>query len=372
MLKLKRNVELLKLSKKNLERELEKKGYNSYDLAAYYINNFQGFNKGVKSDLRSDDTNNSLFARIQNGKLLISDFGYKTGMSIYDYINEKHFQGLPGNFYKVLELIRSDFRINTIERANSRQGRTKKPIAYNKTIQNSNLPVKIEVKRQKFKGNIHWSKEDIEYWKSYGISINKLESKGIAPLSKFWITNFNKDGIRKEFNVRNELCYVYPFFRSKEGFFMYKIYLPKGFKGNPDFRWISNVNKKVVQNIQHIPKSGDLLIIQSSFKDCMLMEELIDCNVVAPNGEGIWFDDETWYYIRKNWKNIILFGNNDSEKNDNPGLKFCKSHSEKYNIPFITTPDNTTSDISDYYKKYGLKKTQELLNNILTNIKLIV
>jgi len=361
-----------KLTRANIEKELELQGWNEFDLASHYIKGFKAFNQSITSDLRSDDKNKSLIARIQNNKLSISDFGYKTGMNIYNYLLEKHFMGMDSSFINVLNMIRNDFKLENIERLDRTKSKIK-PFKHNKVIKNTSLSVKIEVKRRRnSKGKIQWNKKDIEYWNSFGISISKLEEKGIAPLEMFWVTNFNKDGIRIPYNVKNELCYVYPFFRNKDGFFMYKIYLPKGFRGDPDFKWISNVNKKVIQNIQHIPKSGDLLIIQSSYKDIMLMEEINpNLNIIAPNGEGIWFKEEVWNILRRRWKNIILFANNDFTKEKNPGLVFARRHSKKYNIPFICTPDNTASDISDFYKDFGETKTKELIEQYLDNINLI-
>jgi len=298
---------------------------------------------------------------------MISDFGYKTGMDIYSYLMDKYYSNSPDSFYKVLDMIRHDFHLNEIESLVKDTTSKEMAVKYNEIVKESSLPVKIEVRRSKV-----WSKEDIEYWNSYGISIKKLEEKGIAPLEQFWITNYNKDGIRIQYNVKNELCYVYPFFRDKDGFFMYKIYLPKGYRGNLDFKWVSNVNKKVIQNIQHIPKSGKLLIIQSSYKDTMLMEELFpELHIVAPNGEGYFFDDDTWENICANWDRTVLFANNDSHKKSNPGLTFARRYSIKYRIPFICTPDNTASDISDYYKLYGREKTFEFLTKCLENINLI-
>lgn len=363
------------LTKENVEKELKKKGYNDYDLAAYYIPNFKNFNYPVKSDLREDDHNNSLIARMQGGKLQISDFGYKTGMSIYGYLLEKYHNGITDHFPKVLDRIRSDFRLDLTKYnyLDIFKPKFKKPKKYGKSFSNTSLPVKIEVKRQRVDGKIYWSKEDINYWNSFGISITKLNEKKIAPLDYFWITNYNKNGIRKTYNVRKQLCYVYPFYRNKNGFFMYKIYLPNGLNGNKDIRWISNVNKKVIQNIENIPTSGDLLIIQSSYKDIMLLEEL-DSNIysIAPNGEGYFFEDNEWFNLRKSWKKIIYFANNDSHKKDNPGLKFARRYTEKYRIPFVSTPDNTTSDITDYYKKYGIEETKRFLNYTMSIINLLV
>ncbi len=367
MFKIKSKELRKKLTRANVEEELRLNGWNEYDLAKHYIDGFKKLNTQIKSDLRDNDKNNSLLTRVHNGKLVISDFGLKTGMNIYNYLILKH----SCSFIQTLNTIRNDFNLDRIEKLPSGRVRRKVPVKHNKIIKET-LPVKIEVKRTRYKSKVHWLRKDIRYWKQYGISTNKLEEKKIAPLDTFWITNYNTNGRRTTFDVSKDLCYVYPSFRNKEGFFMYKLYIPEGFKNNNNFKWISNVNKKVIQNIEHIPKSGDLLIIQSSYKDIMLMEELdSSVNVIAPNGEGIWFEDEAWNQLRKNWKRIVLFANNDSNKEDNPGLAFARKHSEKYNIPFVCTPNGTTSDISDYYKEYGKGKTQVLLKEILNNINLI-
>lgn len=362
------------LTKENIEKALKDKGYNEFDVAKYYIPRFKRFNEHFKSDIRSDDHNNSMICRIQNGKLMISDFGYQTGMSIYDYLVLKYNFHQRNGFYRVLNMIREDFKLDGIlPLKGEKSPNTTNPIAYNEEIKESSLPVKIEVKRKRINGEIKWEKKDAEYWHSYGISLTKLEEKGIAPLEKFWITNFNKDGIRREYNVEKELCYVYPFYKNSKGNFMYKIYLPLGFKGNKDFKWISNVNKKVVQNYQCIDKTGELLIIQSSFKDTMLMEELMPgLNIVAPNGEGMWFNETIWKDLSSRYTYKLLFANNDYPKNPNPGLEFARKHSLLYNIPFVCTPDNTTSDISDYYKKYGKEETIKFLNQVFYNINLIL
>lgn len=363
----------LPLNKTNVEKALSDKGYNAYDLAKHYITGFPNFNVKFRSSLREDDTKDSMIVIIRNNKIVISDFGYKTGLTIYDYLVEKFFSNKADGFMYALNLIKQDFQLNTI--CSYKSHNAKKiflPKQYNNYVRSCDLPVKIEVKRTRINENLIWSKADINYWNQYGIPISKLEEKGIAPLSKFWITNFNKDGIKKEYNVQNELCYVYPFFRNEAGFYMYKIYLPFGYKGNKDMKWISNVNKKVVQNLKFIPKSGDLLIVQSSYKDAILMELLLEIlNVVAPNGEGIWFDEEMWNVLKKNWKRIVIFGNNDFDKKGNPGLNMARRHSLKHNVPFVCTPDDTASDISDYYKKFGRFQTEQFLKQILEYINLI-
>lgn len=361
------------LNTENVDAELRNRGYNQFDLAANYIQGFKGIGKPIKSDLRSNDKNYSLHTQVgKYGDLIVSDFGLKIGMTIFDYIGYKYYGEGPRNYIKGLNKIKKDYRLENLSSPMFKDNELVSkeiPKKHNIVMNVNSLSVKLEVRRQRVKGEIHWSEQDIQYWKQFGISISKLEEKKIVPLSIFWITNYSKGGIRIKYDVSKELAYVYPFFRDEYGHFMYKIYLPNGYKGDTNFKWFSNVNKKVVQNIENIPKKGDLLIIQSSYKDICTMEVLLgNLPIVAPNGEGMWFDTEIWKYLRTNWKNIILFGNNDSEKEDNPGLNFARKHGLEYNIPFIALPDNTTSDISDYYKKYGKDKAKKILDTMMNNV----
>lgn len=363
-----------KLNKKNIEDSLRNKGYNEFDLLKYYIPEFKRFNHHFKSDIRDDDANNSMICRVNKGKIVISDFGYRTGMNIYDYLIEKYYSNKINAFYWVLDLIRRDFNLDDILPLNDQKIPPKSiPIHFNEEIKDNSLPVKIEVKRRRIEGKNYWRTQDIEYWKLFGISIQTLEKKGIAPLEKFWITNFNKDGYKREYKIDKDLCYVYPFYRNKDGYFMYKIYLPLGYNGNRDFKWISNVNKKVIQNYNHINEKGDLLIIQSSYKDIMTMEELFpELNIISFNGEGMWCEEEEWNELSKRFMHKVIFANNDFTKKNNPGLTMARRHSLLYNIPFVCTPDNTASDISDYYKKYGKEQTKDFLIKTFNNINMIL
>ena len=365
------------LNTKNVDTELRNRGYNQFDLAANYIQGFKGIGKSIKSDLRSNDKNDSLHTQVgKYGDLIVSDFGLKIGMTIFDYIGYKYYGEGARNYIKGLNKIKRDYRLSNLSSPMFKDNEIISkidPKRHNIIMDVNSLSVKLEVRRQRKKGEIYWTKQDIEYWAQYGISISKLEEKKIVPLSLFWITNYSKGGIRTKFDVSKELAYVYPFFRDEYGHFMYKIYLPYGYKGDLNFKWISNVNKKVVQNIENIPKKGSLLIIQSSYKDICTMEVLVDnLAILAPNGEGMWFDTEIWKYLRTNWKNIVLFGNNDSEKKDNPGLKFARKHALEYNIPFIALPNDTASDISDYYKEYGKDKTKKILDIIMDNVETLL
>ena len=86
---------------------------------------------------------------------------------------------------------------------------------------------------------------------------------------------------------------------------------------------------------------------------------------IAPNAESVWLPLDYWHKLKQRWKRIIIFGNNDWEKEDNPGLTYAKLHSEKYGVPYITTPDGEPSDISDYVNKYDLERGKALTERLI-------
>lgn len=241
MVSLKRIKIRSKLTKINIESELDKKGYNHYDLIAFYVDGFKGLNTPIKSPLRKDNNASLHISSSTGGKIIISDFGLKTGMDIYAYLNILYFSGKNKDFVKVLGIIQEDFNLENVESYTNKKD-LKRSIWISKLYKKHNvtvkdkLSVKLEVRRARKDGEIHWSEGDIAYWKQYGISTSYLEKKKVAPLDIFWITNPNKGNIRLEYRVVNELCYVYPSFRNSEGNFMYSIYLPNGLKGNKDFK----------------------------------------------------------------------------------------------------------------------------------------
>jgi hypothetical protein len=348
------------LNKANIKQELLQVGYNDIDIIRYYVPEFKGINTPIKSNIRTDDKNASLHFTSRKGELKVSDFGGYIGLDVFGYLSILFYGDNSDNSYKkTLNKISNDFSLGLGDYGNSVENKTLPP-KFNVQI-NDPVQTKIFVRYQKDKNNkIIWKDYDIEYWKQYKISTEILESKDILPIEEFMLIN----GRYLNFNVRNTLSYAY-YFTSKDDIDYFKILSP--YK-TP--KWISNCHKDIIQNEKFIPKSGKNLIIQSSLKDCIVMEMLrhseLDYYVMAPQGEGIWFSDEKWEEIKSNWSNIILFGNNDYLKPDNPGIKYCKQHSEKYNIPYVTTPNNTTSDISDFVKVFGLEQAKKLTNNLLS------
>ena len=355
-----KHVKKVKLNTANVRKSLRKKGYNDIDLCYHYMQGFKSIGTHFKSDLpfrgKSDKNASLIVMWSKTGDIQISDFGYRTGMTIFSYIQEKYYNLGKDNYLFALDRVCQDFKLD-IEPYNNRK------ISSNikKSPKKYKIPCQIKTKVTILKKKKDFTIQDKQYWNQFNISIEKLKSKRIQAISAFQIINPNKD-TNQIFNVRNDLAYAYIEISKKEE--LYKIYVPNGIRGNKDFKWFGNVPNTIAFNLRFLPKQGDLLIIQSSFKDAMIMENF-GYNSIPLNAEGIWFSEKIWKYLKKRFKKIIYFGNNDFDKEDNPGIMFCKKWKELYKVDYIHTPNDTTSDISDYYKKYGQNKTIKLLKELI-------
>lgn len=205
-----------------------------------------------------------------------------------------------------------------------------------------------------------WRKHDIEYWKSYGITIEWLKFAEVYPISHKIVI---KNGKQYVFGADK---YAYAYVEHKEGKVTLKIYQPFNRFG---YKWSSNIDRSVWSLWTKIPEYGDNLIISSSVKDCLN----IMCNFKIPSiclqGEGYLPKPRIMEELKSRYKNIIIFFDNDFTNPDNPGhndaVKLCK----EYNLKMIEIPKEYKSkDPSDLFKKYGRDKYLEIMNEILKDV----
>lgn len=205
-----------------------------------------------------------------------------------------------------------------------------------------------------------WRDYDIEYWASYGITLEWLKYAEVYPISHKIVI---KDGHRYVFGADK---YAYAYVEHKEGKVTLKIYQPFNKAG---YKWSSNIDRSVWSLWTKIPEYGDNLIISSSVKDCLN----IMCNFKIPSiclqGEGYLPKPHIMEELKSRYKNIIVFFDNDFTNPNNPGhndaVKLCK----EYNLKMIEIPKEYKSkDPSDLFKKYGRDKYLEIMNEILKDV----
>lgn len=243
---------------------------------------------------------------------------------------------------------------------------------YNDAIKPSN---KIKVDLLKANTNTHntnisqvtleckvrdWKDYDIEYWESYGISLEWLKYADVYPISHKIII---KDGKRMVFPA-DKLAYTYVHYKDNK--VQLKIYSPYNTKG---FKWTSNLDRSVWSLWDKIPEKGDNLIIASSLKDCLNIFSNLGIPAICLQGEGYIPKPHVIKQLQDRYKNIIIFYDNDYLSPVNNGRKDALVLHRQYGFPIIEIPAYfEAKDPSDLYKKYGKESYTNIMKFILNKI----
>lgn len=108
-----------------------------------------------------------------------------------------------------------------------------------------------------------------------------------------------------------------------------------------------------------LPKDGgENLVITKSLKDCMLLYEL-GIPAIAPCSENLFVSQKQYDKLKSKFKNIFLFYDNDQAGISN--MNKIRKQFPDLIVTFIPRKLEA-KDISDFYFKYGKKRTIELIN----------
>ena len=106
------------------------------------------------------------------------------------------------------------------------------------------------------------------------------------------------------------------------------------------------------------------LIITKSLKDVMFLYEN-SFSALAPNSEGIIFPEKQMNNFLKNFKNIIIFYDNDLA-----GFRGARKYKKTYPyVNCIFLKRQYAKDISDFYKTYGRDRTLEFVKENILKLK---
>lgn len=274
----------------------------------------------INSPLRNDDNNPSFFIFSPDGNnVFYRDYATGDTGDIYDLlqaVEHKSFSELIGIIVNEKKFQKTDF--HNI----SSQGKCAKKAS-----------VDIKVKTR------DWKEYDIEYWKSYGISLQWLKYAEVYPISHKIIY---KEGNRYVFPAAK---YAYVFVERKENNVSLKVYQPL----NKKFKWATTNDGSVVGLWAKIPKTGDKLCICSSLKDALCLWANTGIPAIYVQSETTGLSSTAQEVLKSRFKHIYICFDN-----DNAGLLDGESLSSKTGFQNVVLPDfKGGKDISDFYKLYG-------------------
>lgn len=188
-----------------------------------------------------------------------------------------------------------------------------------------------------------WRDYDIEYWASYGISIDWLKYADVYPISHKIVI---KDGGDIVFGADK---YAYAYVEFKGGKVTLKIYQPFNTKG---FKWANRHDKSVISLWTKVPETGDKVCICSSLKDALCLWANTGIPALAIQGEGYGMSDTAVSELKRRFKKVYI-----CLDNDEPGLKDAEILASKTGFINVVLPQfEGGKDISDMYKVLGNKK----------------
>lgn len=200
-----------------------------------------------------------------------------------------------------------------------------------------------------------WQSYDIDYWQSYGISLQWLKYAEVYPISHKIVI---KDDKKYTFGADK---YAYCFVERKEGKVTLKVYQPFNTKG---FKWSNKHDRSVISLWTKVPEKGKRICICSSLKDALCLWANTGIPAISVQGEGYSMSETAVNELKKRFEKIyVLFDN------DEPGLKDGEklSHETGF-INVVLPPFKGGKDISDYYKIKGKEAFVELIHHLIKSI----
>lgn len=313
-----------------------------------YIPNIT-FNTSMSSPLGEPDDKPSfsVFWSDRYNKFLFKEHRYGWSGDCFDFVQKLYgYETLTEALMQVcIDFGLTQYHINP----NLKKG-VLKVIKKVKPINKFNYKVSIDFTIRK------WNDDDIEYWKSYGISKDWLKNSGIYPIKYYFI-----NGV---VCIADKYAYVYV--EEKDGLRTYKIYQPF----NKNKKWISNNNRSVWELWSVLPPTHEILVITKSRKDALSIMSTLGIPSVALQAEGTIPKDNVVEELKERFHNIYLLYDNDFDKSKNYGRDYGSKLCESFGITQIELPEKYgEKDYSDLVKQLGVKKASEILINIIKNRK---
>lgn len=185
-----------------------------------------------------------------------------------------------------------------------------------------------------------WRRHDIEYWESYGISLEWLKYAEVYPISHKIVL---KEGKKYVFPADK---YAYAYVEHKEGRTTLKVYQPFNRQG---YKWSNKHDMSVISLWTKVPEYGERICICSSLKDALCLWANTGIPAIAVQGEGYGISETAANELRRRFKRVFILFDNDT-----PGLQDGKKLSAATGFTNIVLPRlqeyGCPKDISDLFR----------------------
>lgn len=290
----------------------------------------------IRSPLRMDNRPSFGLYSIDGKRIYFTDLATREKGGVYDLLAKMW----HCSYDEVLSKIQKDFlksngeaHINTMSIPNT----------VSKITPHSEVSMEVKVRE--------WRQYDIDYWASYGVSLEWLKYADVYPISHKIIT---KNGVKNIFSA-DKLAYA--FVEYKENKVTLKIYQPLNKDG---YKWANTHDRSVVSLWTKIPEYGDKVVICASLKDALCFWANTGIPALALQGEGYGMSKTAINELKRRYKQIyILFDN------DKAGIEDSRKLAESTGFTNLILPHfERGKDISDLMKCKGKEAFITIIHNL--------
>lgn len=318
------------------------KGINQESIIQYYTGIEITSKKLFLSPFRADKKITCSLYKSKNGKLYIHDFAtnehtdcFQTVMKLYNC-----------NYYQALEIIAEDFGL--IKRGLFSKNVSEKPKIVSPLKESETCKIQVQIK--------DFTKEELNWWKQFGIDYKLLKKYHVYSLQHIFL-----NGRLSFSSAQNNPIFGYYFGKDKNNNELWKCYFPT----RKDYRFIGNLNHKILQGYKQLRDSSDLLIINKSMKDTIACRAL-GYDSISPNSETTFPTERQIEEFKKRFNHILIIFDNDK-----PGLhNLWKIRKQYPNLNYFWIPKELgAKDLTDLIKLKGFDNVKELVNQFMSNYK---
>ena len=294
-----------------------------------------------RSPLRNDKKPTCSFFRNNRGKLIFKDFATDQYLDCFQVVKTLY----NCSFNEALEIIANDFGLKKNSTLVKNKGKIDTSIPRIEEKEFSKIQVEIQ----------DFSESELKWWAKYGITIDILKKFNVFSCKHVFLNG-------KLIAESKQHCPIFGYYGKKyHGEELWKIYFPK----RKEYRFMGNYPSKKIQGYDQLPKTGELSVITKAQKDVMTLYSL-NIPACAPNSETVIPSNTIIEDLKKRFTHVVALWDNDQT-----GITFLNKFKRKHpELIYTWLPrDSGAKDISDFYKIYGKKKTQELIKEFLTWLK---
>lgn len=317
---------------------------SGYDIFKAYCAPFKELGEEFCSELR-DDPNPSCKIQHFNDDYFYKDFSTGETYGCFKYLQAKYNTDLMS----VLKMIDRDFGLG-LDGLSSGSGNPRNFTVYKDPPKPKSGQKKLKVFTRP------WRKADGKIWfDRWGIHLKTLKFFDVVPVRLYTVRNV-------PYHVGSTYAYAYCLFDR------HKIYKP--LEADKDKKWISDTKGHHIQGWKQLPETGDLVIITSSLKDCMVLYEM-GYSACAPHSESEVLKEGMIDNLSKRFKRLAILYDNDWTKPDtNPGQAGAMKNVNKYPIlnNIVIPAQYKSSDPAELVENHGFAKAREIINVLIQNL----